>query len=75
MMPLALLNLLACTVVREFNVSHWVMLPVSLALFVGAGLLAVRSGGPSNAPRKLRTPLPRGLPAGVTYAPGSAGAS
>ncbi len=75
MMPLALLNLLACTVVREFNITHWAMLPVSLVLFVGAGLIGVRSGGPDNTPRKLRNPLPAGLQPGVTYAPGSAAAA
>ncbi len=72
MLPLALLNLLACLLVREFNLSPWVMTGVSAALFVGAGLIGVRGGGPDNSPRKLKHPLPAGLPAGVTYAPGRA---
>lgn len=68
MIPLALLNLVAAMVVRQFGLSPWVMTPISLLLFLGAGVIALKYGTPNNAPRKLAKPLPPGLPAGVTYA-------
>jgi NADH-quinone oxidoreductase subunit H len=68
MIPLAILNVLAATVVRQVGASPWVMTLMSLVLFVGAGLIAARNGTADNRPRKLRVPLPRGLQAGVTYA-------
>jgi NADH-quinone oxidoreductase subunit H len=40
MIPLALLHLVAAMVVLEFQLSPWVLLPVSLALLVGAGIVA-----------------------------------
>jgi NADH-quinone oxidoreductase subunit H len=41
LMPLALLNLLAAMIVKQFNWDPWLLLPVSILLFVGAGWLAV----------------------------------
>ena len=72
MIPLSLLNLLCALVVRQYNVTPWALTATSLVLFVAAGMIAVRGGGPNNAPRKLRVPLAAGPQAGVTYAPRSA---
>jgi NADH-quinone oxidoreductase subunit H len=69
MIPLAILHLLATMVVRQFGLPLWVLTLLSVGLFVAAGLVAVRSGGPNNRPRKLARPLPVGLPEGVTYVP------
>jgi NADH-quinone oxidoreductase subunit H len=69
MIPLALLHLLAAMVVRQFDLPLWVLTLVSVGLFVGAGLIAVRGGGPNNAPRRPTRPLSVGLPEGVTYVP------
>jgi NADH-quinone oxidoreductase subunit H len=67
MIPLAILNLLCAMIVRQFNLTPWVLTATSVLLFVAAGALAVRYGGPNNARRLVRAP--RGLPAGVTYVP------
>jgi NADH-quinone oxidoreductase subunit H len=69
MIPLAILHLLAAMVVRQFGLPLWVLTLASVGLFVAAGLIAVRSGGPNNRPRKYTRPLPAGLPEGVTYVP------
>ncbi len=69
MIPLAIAHLLAAMVVRQFGLPLWVLTLLSVGLFVVAGLIAVRSGGPNNRPRKRRRPLPAGVPAGVTYVP------
>jgi NADH-quinone oxidoreductase subunit H len=69
MIPLALLHLLAAMAVRQFGLPLWVLTLASVGLFVGAGLVAVRSGGPNNTPRRPAHPLPIGLPEGVTYVP------
>ena len=68
MIPLSILHLLAAMIVREFNLPYWVLTIASLGLFVAAGAIGVRVGGPKNAPRKRLVPLPPGLPEGVTYA-------
>ncbi len=68
MMPLALLNLLACMVVKQYEITPWAMTGVSVLLFLGSGLIALKSGGPDNRAKKLKNPYPPGLPAGVTYA-------
>jgi NADH-quinone oxidoreductase subunit H len=67
MIPLAILNLLCAMIVRQFNLTPWVLTATSVLLFVAAGALAVRYGGPNNERRLVR--VPRGLPAGVTYVP------
>lgn len=69
MIPLALLHLLAAMVVRQFGLPLWALTLLSVGLFVAAGLVGLRSGGPSNRPRKYTRPLPIGLPEGVTYVP------
>ncbi len=69
MMPLALAHLVGAFAVREFGLTYWALLSVSLGLFVVAGFVGLRVGGPNNLARKLAVPLPRGLQAGVTYAP------
>ena len=68
MIPLSILHLLAAMLVRQYSAPLWVMSLASLGLFVLAGAMALQAGGPNNRPRKLKTPLPAGLPAGVTYA-------
>jgi NADH-quinone oxidoreductase subunit H len=68
MLPLALLNMIAAMGVRHFEFSPWLMAPISIGLFVTAGMIGLVYGGPNNKPRKLANPLPPGLPAGVTYA-------
>jgi NADH-quinone oxidoreductase subunit H len=40
MIPLAFVNLVCVMVVKELKLSQWVLLPVSLVVLVGAGLLA-----------------------------------
>jgi NADH-quinone oxidoreductase subunit H len=67
MIPLALLHLVAAMLVRQFGLPTPVLTAASLGLFVAAGLLAVKAGGPNNAPRRRAVPLPVGVPAGVTY--------
>ncbi|OWK41660.1 NADH-quinone oxidoreductase subunit NuoH [Fimbriiglobus ruber] len=52
MMPLALLHLVAALIVRQFNLPLVSLTGMSLALFVGAGFIAARSGGPNNLPRR-----------------------
>jgi NADH-quinone oxidoreductase subunit H len=47
--PMALLNLVAVMIVKEFSISLWVLLPVSLVILVGAGFVAVK---PQLAVRK-----------------------
>ncbi len=49
MIPLSLINLLFVAFVREFDITPWVLLPISLLLIVGAGLFATRG---SNAPQR-----------------------
>ena len=71
MIPLSLLNLLCALIVRQYHVTPWALTGTSIVLFLAAGLLAVRSGGPNNAPRKLRTPIADGPQPGVTFAPRS----
>ena len=41
LIPLALLNLVAAMVVKQFDLNPWWLLPVSILLFVGAGWIAV----------------------------------
>lgn len=42
LIPLALLNLVCAMIVREFQLTPWVLLATSIALIVGAGLIATR---------------------------------
>jgi NADH-quinone oxidoreductase subunit H len=48
MIPLALLNLLGVMVVREFGWSQWLLLPWSLLLLVGAGIIAAKMPAPQR---------------------------
>jgi NADH-quinone oxidoreductase subunit H len=54
MMPLALLNLVAMLILRHYHplgqYSHWLMLPISLVIFVGAAVVSLRMpAGPQKA--------------------------
>ncbi|MGL6095416.1 MAG: NADH-quinone oxidoreductase subunit NuoH [Fimbriiglobus sp.] len=66
MIPLSILHLLAALVVREFGLPMITLTAASVALFVAAGAVAVGRVS-NNKPRKLRVPLPVGVPDGVTY--------
>ncbi|AMV25835.1 NADH-quinone oxidoreductase subunit 8 [Gemmata sp. SH-PL17] len=68
MIPLALLNLLAVMIVKQFGVTIIVLAGVSLVLFVGAGVMGARTRGTITNPKRAVKKLPPGIPAGVTYA-------
>ncbi|MBP3954273.1 NADH-quinone oxidoreductase subunit NuoH [Gemmata sp. G18] len=68
MIPLALLNLLAVMIVKQFGVTLIVLTGVSALLFFGAGVLGARTRGTITNPKRAVKKLPPGLPAGVTYA-------
>lgn len=42
LMPLALANMVCVLIVKEFKLSMWLLLPASLVLLIGAGLLSLR---------------------------------
>jgi NADH-quinone oxidoreductase subunit H len=44
--PMALLNLVAVMIVKEFEISLWVLLPVSLAILIGAGFITTKPQAP-----------------------------
>jgi NADH-quinone oxidoreductase subunit H len=68
MIPLGLLNLLAVMFVKQFGAYLIVLTGANVLLFVGAGLLGVRTSGSVSNPRRPVAKLPPGLPASVTYA-------
>jgi NADH-quinone oxidoreductase subunit H len=51
MIPLSLLNLLAVMVVKQLDVSEWVLLPVSVGLLIGSAFLA--GHWPKGAQREI----------------------
>lgn len=55
LIPLALLNLVCVMVVKELGWSLWVLLPASLALFVGAGAISVWLTPPGRRSPRLAT--------------------
>jgi NADH-quinone oxidoreductase subunit H len=68
MLPLALLNLMAVMFVKEFGLWMITLTAMNVLLFVGAGLMGVRTHGSVSNPKRPVVKLPPGLPAGVTYA-------
>src|SRR5258708_36756119 len=42
--PMALINLVAVMFVMEFGITKWLLLPVSIAILVGAGLIPTAPG-------------------------------
>lgn len=68
MIPLALANLVAVMVVKQYNFMLLTLTGVNVLLFVGAGLYGARSGGTVSNPKRKVAPQPAGVPAGVTYA-------
>jgi NADH-quinone oxidoreductase subunit H len=42
MLPLALLNLVGVLVVKNYDLNHWLLLPLSVVILVGAGVLTLR---------------------------------
>ncbi|MFM8271998.1 MAG: complex I subunit 1/NuoH family protein [Gemmata sp.] len=68
MIPLALLNLIAVIVVKQFSLSLLVLTGVNVLLFFGAGVFGARTRGSITNPKRKVAKLPPGLPAGVTYA-------
>ena len=68
MIPLALANLVAVMFVKQFGFYLVTLTGVSVLLFVGAGVLGVRTRGTVTNPKRRVAPQPVGLPPGVTYA-------
>lgn len=68
MIPLALANLVAVMVVKQFGWPLVVLAVTSVVLFVAAGLIGVRVSGSVTNPKRPVAKLPPGLPPGVTYA-------
>lgn len=68
MIPLALLNLVAVMYVKQFGYALVALTGINVVLFVGAGLLGVRTSGTVSNPKRKVAPQPPGVPAGVTYA-------
>lgn len=68
MIPLALLNVLAVILVKQFGGSLLILTGVNVLLFFGAGLMGVRTSGSITNPKRAVAKLPPGLPAGVTFA-------
>ncbi len=57
MIPLSILHLLGAMLVRQFDLSNWVLTGYSVALFVAAGVVGVAFGtGPKNTPRRRVLP-------------------
>jgi NADH-quinone oxidoreductase subunit H len=48
--PLALLNLVAVMIVKEFGLSLWILSPVSLAILIGAGFIVTKPPAPVRKP-------------------------
>ncbi len=44
--PMALVNLVAVMIVKEFAITPWILLPVSVAILVGAGLITTKPPAP-----------------------------
>ncbi len=56
MIPLSILHLLGAMLVREFALPNWVLTGISVALFLGAGVVGVVFGkGPRNTPKRRVT--------------------
>ncbi len=68
MIPLALLNLVAVMVVKQFGFWLIALTSINILLFIGAGILGVRMRGTVTNPKRKVAKLPPGLPPGVTYA-------
>jgi NADH-quinone oxidoreductase subunit H len=56
LIPLSLVNLVVVMVVREANVSPWVLLPLQIALLVGAAALTLRRRAPPVVVRTGKHP-------------------
>lgn len=68
MIPLALANLVAVMVVKQFGYGLVMLTGINIVLFVGAGIVGARSGGTVTNPKRKVAPQPAGVPAGVGYA-------
>jgi len=53
LIPLALANLVCVMVVRHMNWTPWLLLPLSVGLLVGAGLVAARMEPPARLPPRV----------------------
>jgi len=42
-LPLSLANIVAVMVIRQFEWNYWWLLPISIGLFVGAGIIGVNA--------------------------------
>ena len=54
LIPMALINLVAVMVVEEFELSRWLLLPISLAVLIGSGMIV--SAPPSPPKRTNHSP-------------------
>jgi NADH-quinone oxidoreductase subunit H len=57
LIPLALINLLAVMVVRQYSLTPWVLLPVSLVILVVTGLCTSQMPEPPQRPGLKREPV------------------
>ena len=55
--PLGLLNMLCVMTVLQFGLNRWWLLPASLLLFLGAGLVSIASSRTPTIPRQQRVPM------------------
>ena len=63
LIPLSILNVLCVMVVREFDLTPWILPFTSVGLFLGAALISTRERPPGVPPRDPRVPLPPAVPA------------
>jgi NADH-quinone oxidoreductase subunit H len=54
LIPLSLVNLVLVMIIRELNLSHWLLLPIQIALLIGAAAVTLRRRTP---PAVIRTGL------------------
>jgi NADH-quinone oxidoreductase subunit H len=52
LIPMALVNLVAVMIVKEFSIELWVLLPVSLAILIGTGFITAKSQTPVGKPAR-----------------------
>jgi NADH-quinone oxidoreductase subunit H len=52
LIPMALVNLVAVMIVKEFSIQLWILLPVSLAILIGTGFITAKSQMPVGKPAR-----------------------
>jgi NADH-quinone oxidoreductase subunit H len=56
LIPLSLINLVLVMIVRELNLSHWLLLPIQVALLIGAAAATLRRSKPPAVVRTGKHP-------------------